>query len=394
MTSKIETFALNTLTQDSGDCSMEDSTREPCRDPLAFLVPLHHKDSSQTPRNSLASSFLHRVMTKPLSPTTMTKTIPTTTSRNLLDSVPKEVLARDILGFLTDKGVKVFFDTLGEERIQSPTFSDIRNQFCQKHGSKLEDPNTFFTSNENDDNNTATKPRGILSKPTSQRCCPECHAEQQKAKRCHGCKVFYPASRDASNTNNKAFPGLWCQSCDHMAFCKDCLSNESGGCGSAALATTMLQQAPLFGRKHRLGNKNNNNSQSHRYNGRASCHNYCCPNVFTNTMCGEFVCFDCGDENQKLLRDKKDSGDEHLAIETCEECGKSTCLDSNCLVCADFKLIHMSCKFSPEDAYNVDIGNLSPRLRRNLSDCLVLILVLMALSKMWWFQKQQQEQEL
>jgi len=66
----------------------------------------------------------------------------------------------------------------------------------------------------------------------------------------------------------------------------------------------------------------------------------------------------------------------------------------------------MSCRFSPEEAYRVDIrgilwgsktngsnssSELSTKLRRNLSDGVVWILFLMALSKMWWFQKQQQQ---
>lgn len=401
---------VDPLTQDSGDCcSVQDSNFKSLEnsDPSSLPMPLHHFAGSSHQKEIQRIAVLHHAMTKPLSHLPMipggsrstnnniTKSrIPKT---NLLDSIPKEVLARDILGFLTDKGVKVFFDSLGEERIKSPSFLEIRNQFCQKHGSRLEDADSFVTSSS-DNESTNNKHRGsqILSKPGSprKRCCPECHAEQQNVKRCHGCKVFYPSSRDKNNSN-KAFPGLWCQSCDHMAFCKTCLSNDNGGCGSAVLATT-LQQAPAsFGRKHRVG-YNNNNNNNHFYNGRASCHNYCCSNVFTNTMCGEFVCLDCGDENQKRTRldNNNNKEDEHLAVETCEECGKSTCLDPNCLVCADFKLIHMSCKFSPEDAYNVDITNLSPKVRRNLSDCLVWMLVFMALSKMWWFQQQQHQQQL
>eukprot|EP00531_Pseudo-nitzschia_arenysensis_P012500 CAMPEP_0116138714 /NCGR_PEP_ID=MMETSP0329-20121206/12924_1 /TAXON_ID=697910 /ORGANISM="Pseudo-nitzschia arenysensis, Strain B593" /LENGTH=389 /DNA_ID=CAMNT_0003633705 /DNA_START=65 /DNA_END=1234 /DNA_ORIENTATION=- len=371
---------------DYGNSSMEDledASRHQHSDSSFLPMPLHHIDSLQLIPQA---AFLHRGMTKLLSPSKTPAVaimrIPKLTTRkmrsNLLELIPKEVLAKDILGFLTDKGVKVFFDSLGKERIKSPSFSLLRNQFCLKHGSRLEDQASFQM--------------GILSKPGSRkRCCPECHSEQQNVKRCHGCKVFYPASRDPNDnmSTNKSFPGLWCQSCDHMAFCKTCLSNENNGCGSAILASVLQQSPAAFGRKHRLGG---NNNQNQFFNGRASCHNYCCSNIFTNTMCGEFVCLDCGDENQKLLRDNQEQ--EHLAVETCEKCGKSTCLDPNCLVCADFKLIHMSCKFSAEDAYSVDITNISPNVRRKISDCLVWMLVFMALSKMWWFQQQQQmEQE-
>lgn len=435
MTSSIETLTIpefGMLSEDTnGENSIEDSHPEQLRrscDPSFERIPMPlHNESNSSGSNSgqfslslVAASLLHRTMAKPKktlsSPSAITtredshlatkpETRPNSNRCTLLESVPKEVLARDILGFLTDKGVKVFFDSLGEERLQSPSFSELRSQFCLRHGSKLEDPESFLSNTIDDDqgdshqsSNKKSHGNKPLVKPGSRRkrCCPECHAEQQQTKRCHGCKVFYPNSRER-DANNKAFPGLWCQKCDHMAFCNNCLSSKDS-CGSAVLATTL---SASFGRKHRLCNHNHNRA--------SSCHNYCCPNVFTNTMCGEFVCLDCSDENQKLLR----NSDEPLcrydgsAVETCEECGKSTCLDPHCLVCADFKLIHMSCKFSPEDAYKVDIGgilfgsknngsnlNLSTKLRRNLSDCVVWIFVLMALSKMWWFQKQQQQQEL
>ena len=111
---------------------------------------------------------------------------------------------------------------------------------------------------------------------------------------------------------------------------------------------------------------------------------------------------DCGDENLRRTA----AVDEPHHVEVCEECGKSTCLDPHCLVCADFKLIHMSCRFSPEDAYKVDLGgilwgtknngsnsNLSAKLRRKLWDGIVFVFAIMALSKMWWFHLQQQQQQ-
>ena len=386
----------------TGDGSIEEYHSELRRS----TMPLHNDDissrSGQVSLSLVAASLLHRTIAKPtkrlVSPPTKVLPTPTTkqpapqpTSFSLLESIPKEVLARDILGFLTDKGVKTFFDTLGERRMQSQAFSEFRNQFCTRHGSKLEDPETFVNDDTGDEANEKDRCQQmqILRKPRSRkRSCPECHAEEKQSKRCHGCKVFFPNHRDRR-------PGLSCQKCDHLAFCSVCLSNEKARCNSAVLATTLSSS---FGRKHRLCN----------HNGRSSCLNYCCPNVFTNTMCGEFVCLDCSDENEKHLRKPSDSKPNHQqqenqqqkyrfdgsAIETCEECGKSTCLDPHCLVCADFKLIHMSCKFSPDDAYKVDIGgilfgsknngsnlNLSTTLRRNLSDCVVWIFVFMALSK-------------
>jgi hypothetical protein len=309
-------------------------------------------------------------------------------------------LARDILGFLTDKAVKVFLDSLGKENLNSRACSELRRQFCTRHGSRLEDPTTFHISPVDNDDGDEVVGERCKTISSRKRSCPECYAEQQNTKRCNGCKVFYPRFRDP-NKDGKDFPGLWCQRCDRMAYCNSCLSNEQDGCGSEI--DNVFTSFGAFGRKL---------PTRRRYcGGRVSCHNYCCPNVFTNTMCGEFVCDDCGDERQRLIKNGEDQDDPlhdpvANSIETCDECGKATCLDPNCLVCADFKLIHMSCRFSPEEAYRVDIrgilwgsktngsnsnSELSTKLRRNLSDGVVWILFLMALSKMWWFQKQQQQ---
>ena len=333
----------------------------------------------------------------------------TSTRRNdnvtptLLGSIPKDVLARDILGFLTDKTVKVFLDSIWEERLNSPSCSELLRQFCSHHGSRLEDPGIFYTSTNNDENDAKSKNK-ITTKPCQKLSCPECHAQEENTKRCNGCKIFYPRYRDQ---NNNAFPGLWCQNCDQMAFCNNCLTNDEDGCGSEVVASGALLGG-AFGRKLPT------TRQKYCQSGRISCYNYCCPNVFTNTMCGEFVCDDCGDERLRLLKGNSCDGEEHhhdpitIGVETCEECGKSTCLDPNCLVCADFKLKHFSCGFSPEDAYQFDLwgillgsktngsnstSDLSTKLRQNFFDGVVWILVLLALQKMWWFQHQHQQQD-
>ena len=291
----------------------------------------------------------------------------------LLDTLPKDVLARDILGYLTDKGTKNFFESLGTTRLKSASFSEVRNQFCLKHGSKFEDFESFVTSENKDDAETQPQHNPLNKR---KRCCPECYAEQYSTTRCHGCKVFYPTN--TKSNHNKAFPGLKCQKCDHMAFCRTCLSNEQPICGESAMHSS------LYGRKHSLDDQNRRKS---------SCHNYCCSSFFTNTMCGEYVCSDCCDDNQKELRKNHSESHDNSGIEVCEDCGKSTCLDPHCLVCADFKLIHMVCKFSPEDAYRMDIGGLLfgskrngsnlNKLRRTVSDCMVWVFVGLMVSKMW-----------
>jgi len=337
-------------------------------------------------------------------------------------SLPRDVLANDILGFLTDKTVKKFLDGLGERRR-----SELGKQFCTKHGSRLEDPVGFHGVYGANTNERMAK----LRANSSPSCCPECYAEQHNQKRCNNCRTFYPGYDNSSsnhrdtatgNTNRgiRGGPGLWCQDCDRMAFCNACLSNDIDGCGSVPTptATGSLMAFGAFGRKCLFrGSDSNNNSNSSSNNSsrvhycnrnRITCHNYCCPNVFTNTMCGEFVCDDCGNDHllKKKQADAASNGiDDHttpaVSIESCDECGKATCLDPNCLVCADFRLIHISCSFVPEDAYGFDPGDLffgrgkgrrttcsadsSARLRRIVSDLLIWTAVLFALFKMWWF---------
>jgi len=355
-------------------------------------------------------------------------------------------LVNDVLGFLTDKAVKTFLEGLGPKHLEE-NFSELRTRFCAKHGSLLEDPRTFqgakhasanYNDNDNDnnDNDNAKNPAP---------CCPECYAEDQGTKRCHGCLVFHPrytptvAANNNSNSNNdddddptnpaESGPGLWCQSCDRLAFCNSCLSNDTDGCGSVPTpsSTGSLSAFGAYGRKRLLRSEHQNDHNQMHYctKARITCHNYCCPNVFTNTMCGEFVCDDCGDDHQRRLRrnvpalavgadhnnnnnnnndTKNDSDEDHqhvaMSIHTCDECGKATCLDPNCLVCADFRLIHMSCSFVPEDAYHYLFwgkgketettcrAESSTKLRRIVSDLVIWTAVVAALLEMWWFGKQ------
>mmetsp|Transcript_7066 Transcript_7066/g.20530 ORF Transcript_7066/g.20530 Transcript_7066/m.20530 type:complete len:254 (+) Transcript_7066:150-911(+) len=138
--------------------------------------------------------------------------LPPPSPKMLLQSLPRDVLVNDVLGFLTDKAVKTFLEGLGPKHLEE-NFSELRTRFCAKHGSLLEDPRTFqgakhasanYNDNDNDndnnDNDNAKNPAP---------CCPECYAEDQGTKRCHGCLVFHPrytptvAANNNSNSNNK-----------------------------------------------------------------------------------------------------------------------------------------------------------------------------------------------
>ena len=147
-------------------------------------------------------------------------------------------------------------------------------------------------------------------------------------------------------------------------------------------------------------------------------------------MCGELVCDDCGEDHLRRLQNMKsqtkqaapaadskptsrnDSGDHRedthlqissMGIQTCDECGKATCLDPNCMVCSDFRLVHtiVTSNGSWDDAYRLpDLGDLffghsggnrntcradsHTKLRRNISDVVVWAVVGWSLCKMWW----------
>jgi hypothetical protein len=317
---------------------------------------------------------------------------------------------------------------------------------------------------------TTPKPKKQLPEPSSM-ClsCPECYAEEQHTKRCHSCKKFYPKFffiSSNSNSKNKTSddhttpasinsrtegPGLWCQQCDRMAFCNACLSNDIDGCGSTRInaedvddnddddddysnnyiatnknsrinpvlinnRTTSIAPFGAFGgRQKRLLRRNycNNHESSSggrsmNTTGRITCHNCCCPNVFTNTMCGEFICDDCGEQHIKKSSTRTDGdgddNDEYTntttpGVEVCDECGKATCLDPNCLVCTDFRLINICCSFVAEDAYKFDFfgGNNTAdsltKLRHGIGDIIIYIGFLFILYNMWWYHLNQDQQQ-
>jgi len=382
-----------------------------------------------------------------------------------LGSVPGDVLAEDILGFLTDKAVGVFLESaLGEKCPAPPSRSELKRRFCARHGSRLEDPASFEigdttttttrgSSNDDDDDSN----NNSNNSNSNTRSCPECYAEQQNLKRCNGCKVFYPRVRDGNGNDDGRCAGLSCQVCHRLAFCGACLSKGDGEGATGHPGTTATgslrrpenrpsASPPLsnhtgrpafgaFGRKRPRRYYDTNNTNKHGRVG-ITCQNYCCPSAFTNTMCGEFVCDDCGDEHQRRQRLSRvprcsDSKEQHeherpprSIDEACGECGKTTCFDPHCLVCADFRLIHISCGFDPEEAYRINIDLLGGRvlfgsrankrnrgaskhggdetdddtdddtgfsaskiLRNNLSDAVVWTAFFVCLSKMWWFSK-------
>mmetsp|Transcript_47638 Transcript_47638/g.51484 ORF Transcript_47638/g.51484 Transcript_47638/m.51484 type:complete len:317 (+) Transcript_47638:536-1486(+) len=287
-----------------------------------------------------------------LSPTTPSPTAAATASSlSLLTILIKDIVANAILGrgYISDKTIKRFLQALGEQRVTK--LYKLDQQFCRKHGSKLEDSNTF----QNHDSNTSSSST-IKTNKTHLLCCPECYAEEQHLKRCNGCKKFHSHfffgtktnnhtpttittivitegnNNGSSNTNtNTDGPGLWFQQCDKMAFCNACLSNDVDGCGANCnddddTSNTTATTTNYCKRRNKFGT------------GRVTCHNCCCPNVFTSTMYGEFVCNDCGEQHIDY-----NSGDN--TVEVCDECEKATCLDPNCYVCANFKSINISCVF-------------------------------------------------
>ena len=228
--------------------------------------------------------------------------------------------------------------------------------------------------------------------------------------------------------------------------CNACLSNDIDGCGSSTrindgenidddddyddnnnnitpviasrkfLITTSIAPFGAFGRHKRLRNYC---SRRNTTKGRITCHNCCCPNVFTNTMCGEFICGDCGEQHIRksttiTKRDLDVDGDEDNndtttspigVVEVCDECGKATCLDPNCLVCTDFRLINICCSFNPEDAYKFNFfGNSNnnnglirgradsfTKLRHYIVDSTIYIGFIVILYNMWWYHLNQEQ---
>jgi len=326
-----------------------------------------------------SSSSITSAMTSTMTSTT---TSMSSTTLTLLTILPTDIISNEILGkgYISDKTIKRFLQALGEQRVTK--LYKLNARFCTKHGSKLEDSNTF----QNHTSSTSTTIIKTNGKQSHQQsvvlCCPECYAEEQHLKRCNGCKKFHSQFFFGEKTNNHTTiidsntttdgPGLWCQQCDKMAFCNACLSNGVDGCGANSddddtnTTTTITNYCK---RRNTFGP------------GRMTCHNCCCPNVFTSTMCGEFVCHDCGEQH---MTSDGNGGDN--TVEVCDECGKATCLDPNCYVCANFKSINISCGFLAEDSYKfIGIGHADSitKLRRAVTDMCIYSGFLFILYKIW-----------
>jgi hypothetical protein len=196
---------------------------------------------------------------------------------NLLHSIPQDIWCNGILNNLDKKSIRTFLRGIGRNHVKS---LKLNQMFCAQHGTKLEDS---------------------LHTNQKQFSCPDCYMDVNDLTRCRNCLVFYPLYSIASSIQQRH---VWCQKCESMAFCNACLSHEVS-CSSSSTKTIT---------KHCQISK---------------C-NHCCPNVLTNTMCGEFVCTDCSNSLS------------HRSIEShdCDVCGKATCLDPHCLVCSHARLLY------------------------------------------------------
>mmetsp|Transcript_22259 Transcript_22259/g.22599 ORF Transcript_22259/g.22599 Transcript_22259/m.22599 type:complete len:349 (+) Transcript_22259:33-1079(+) len=321
------------------------------------------------------------------STSTCTCTTSSSSSSSAMSSImtilPTDVIAHDILGqgYVSDPTIQRFLLVLGERRVTE--LYKLDQQFCMKHGSKLEDRNTFQTTTtttrndqtDDDDNSSNNEGEDEQQQKEQQQqqqqqqtrsslCCPECYAEAQHSKRCNGCKKFQPEFLFGTNDNSIG-PGLCCQQCHKIEFCHECLYiNDTD------TDTDTRQQQQQQQRKQQYGSSRNQFGP-----GRVTCHNCCCPDRFTNTMCGEFVCLDCHEEHHAKSNEKKNN-----VVEVCEECQKTTCLDPHCYVCADFKLssLSISCGCGVPKAADL------LRLRRVLTDFLIYSLCVWMVYQIWY----------
>jgi len=314
--------------------------------------------------------------------------------------LPTDVIANEILGqgYVSDPTIQRFLFVLGERRVTE--LYQLDQQFCMKHGSKLEDRNTFQTTTSitttrkvptNDDDNSSNnegedeqqqkeQQHQQQQQTLSKLCCPECYAEAQHSKRCNGCKKFQPKFLFGTNDNSIGGPGLCCQQCHKMEFCHECLSSntttrsndeDTDADADTDTDTDTRQQQQQQQRKQQYGSSRNQFGP-----GRVTCHNCCCPNRFTNTMCGEFVCNDCHEEHHANSSNENNNN----VVEVCEECGKATCLDPHCYVCADFQLstLSVSCGCGVPEAADL------LRLRRVLTDFLIYSLCVWMVYQIWY----------
>ena len=237
----------------------------------------------------------------------------TSTSKSMIllhTKIPHDVLVNEVLRKkLRDEDVKSFMEGLGNDRIRLLRLDD---HYCTVHGCELEDGIASPLSNSQ---LSATQPQ--QKKEIKKRNCPECFSEQYGMKRCGRCLQFHPRG---SNGSGPPIPnGLWCQKCDKMAFCNTCLASPTPCAGSGSDAGI-----PGYSTKRRC---------------KTSKCTYCCPNVFTNTICGEYVCEDCATAAQTT---DGSCSRARIATYDCTVCGKATCLDEHCLICAEYRLLDES----------------------------------------------------
>merc|ERR1712238_447052 len=298
---------------------------------------------------------------------------------SIMTILPNDVIANEILGkgYLSDKTIQRFLSAVGERR--ATKLYKLDQQFCLKHGSKLEDSNQFHAPATRNDKTEDDNGEGEQQQQqTRSLCCPECYAEAQHSKRCNGCKKFQPEYCFGSNSNNNsAGPGLCCQQCHKMEFCHECLSNTTNN-NDAETDTDTDTDA---GQQLQHQRKQQYNSRNQFGPGRVTCHNCCCPNRNTNTMCGEFVCHDCHEEHHHA---NSNSNENNVAVEVCEECAKSTCLDPHCYVCADFKLSTLST--SCECGFGVGVPKAAEllRIRKAVTDVLIYSLCGWIVYQIWY----------
>lgn len=180
--------------------------------------------------------------------------------------IPSDIWADEILQRLDRSSVRNFLAVVGQPHNFLP---ELETKFCMHHGTKLEIEN-FDLGN---------------SKTTH---CPMCYMAAKNLTRCQKCLEFYPLFTVENQLN---YNHLWCQGCESMAFCNSCLSHEVSCQSPKGCQCTRCDP--------------------------------CCPNVLTNTICGEYICTDCA-----TLKERYD----------CNVCGKATCLDESCLICNHARL--------------------------------------------------------
>ena len=222
-----------------------------------------------------------------------------------LESIPKDLWLNEIASYVDKSSIRNLIESLTcNHRLNSSLQLD--QEFCIHHGTKLE--GSLFVGGDSDHRKESIQ-RDNGEQPTknTSRChCPDCFMDENEMARCHTCMKFYP------NFSLERPNQVWCQRCENMAFCNTCLSHA---------------KACLDG-KCKVSK---------------SCE--CCSNVFTNTICGEFLCQDCASTKTESCFSYG-----RLAVYDCDVCGKATCLDDQCLVCNHVRM--MSRQNDDDDEYD------------------------------------------